>query len=246
MNMLTNLKTDNSIEQETDSVGGGFTVLDSALYDFTVKLAYLGQAASKAMSLNLVLATDDGKELRQTLWMTSGEAKGCKNYYEKDGKKHYLPGFNMANALCLLTVGKEISDLDTEDKVIKLYNPTEGKEMPTQVPMLTDLLEQQITAGIIKQIVDKNVKNEASGQYEPSGETREENEVDKFFRHKDGFTVTEIRAQAPEAEFKATWEGKWTGEVKNKAKGKAAGGSTAGMPNAAASSAGKPTTSLFQ
>ena len=181
--------------------------------------------------------------------MTSGTAKGSKNYYEdKNGEKHYLPGFIAANAICLLTVGKEISQLDTETKVINLYSAEAKAEVPTKVEVIMDLLGQEIIAGIIKQTVDKTKKNEATGQYEATGETRDENEIDKFFRAKDRMTTAEIRAQAEEATFINAWEQKWAGKVKDRAKGAASG--LPGVPKlgaAQAATAGtkKPTTSLF-
>lgn len=257
MNMLASLATDDTIANERDSVGGDFSPFDSGAYKFTVDLAYLGKAASGALSLNVTLKTEDGRELRQTFWMTSGTDKGCKNYFEKDGEKRYLPGFVAANALCLLTVGKEISALDTEEKVIKLWNYESKSEVPTKVPMIVDLLGQEIVAGVLKQTVDKNRKNEVTGKYEATGETREENEIDKFFRARDNKTTAEIRAQAEEAVFFDQWKAKWEGKVKNKAKGAAAGSGTAGMPKAsggsmfggapatAAQATKKPATSLF-
>ena len=244
MSLLANLATDATIKNEKDSIGGSGPV-DSGLYPFTVAMAYLNIASSGAMGLVLNLKTEDGKEVRQTLWMTSGTAKGGKNYYEKDGEKHYLPGFIHANALCLLTVGKEISALETEDKVINVYSAEAKAEVPTKVKVFMDLLNQPIIAGMIKQTVDKTVKNDA-GVYVPTGETREENEIDKFFRAKDRMTTAEIRAQADTATFIDSWDQKWTGKVKDRAKGAAAG--VAGVPkNLGAAPAGtkKPTTSLF-
>lgn len=242
MSLLAALTTDTSIADEKDSVGGGFAPLDSGLYPAKVSLAYLTKSAGGALGLVLNLATEAGKEVRQTLWMTSGTAKGCKNYYEKDGDKHYLPGFLHANALTLLTVGKEISQVDTEKKVINVYSAEAKAEVPTPVEMLTDLLGKEILVGLIRQTVDKNVKD-AAGNYVPSGETRDENEIDKLFRASDRKTTAEIRAQAPEATFADTWEKKWAGQVKDKTS------KTAGKPGApAANSANgtaKPTTSLF-
>ena len=248
MSLLANLATDSNIADEKDSIGGSGP-LDSALYGLTISLAYLQKAASGAMALALQLKTADGKDVRQTLWMTSGTAKGCKNYYEDSkGEKHYLPGFTHANALCLLTVGKEISQMETEQKVINLYSPEAKTEVPTKVDVLMDLIGQEIIAGIIKQTVDKTKKNEATGQYEATGETREENEIDKFFRAKDRMTTAEIRAQAEEATFINAWEQKWAGKVKDRAKGAASG--QPGVPKlgaaqAAAAGTKKPTTSLF-
>lgn len=256
MSLLSGLTTDTSIADEKDSVGGGYAPLDSGLYNATISLAYVSKASSGALGLNLVLTTDAGKDIRQTLWMTSGTAKGCKNYYEdKNGDKQYLPGFLHANALTLLTLGKEIGQLDTEKKVINLYSAEAKAEVPTLVDMLTDLLGQEILVGVIKQVVDKNIANPGfnpalpehkvtNPKYIPSGETREENEIDKFFRASDRKTTAEIRAQAPEAVFADTWVKKWDGQVKDKAT-KTAG--TAGAPSTAAATGGtaKPTTSLF-
>jgi hypothetical protein len=235
---LANLKTDDTIQNETDTVGSAGPI-ESGLYPHKVTMAYFGKSDGGAMSLSLHLADPTGRELRQTLWITSGDAKGNKNYYEnKQGEKAYLPGFNLANSLSLLTVGKEISELVPEEKVVKLYDFKEKKEVNTTVAMLTELLGQEILTGVLRQTVDKNVKDDA-GVYVPSGETRMENEIDKFFRAKDRMTTAEIRAQAPEATFAATWEAKWTGVDRDRS----TKGATA--PAASANSAPKPTSSLF-
>ena len=242
MSLLTALSTDSSIKDETDSVGSGGP-LDSDLYLGTVTLPYINKTKSGAMALNLTLKTNDGRDVRQTLWVTGGDAKGNKNYYEKDGKKNYLPGFIHANALALLTTGKEISELDTEEKVVKIYSFEAKSEVPTKVNMVMDLLNKEIAFGLIKQTVDKNVKSD-SGEYVPSGETRDENEIDKFFRASDLKTTSEIRAKEEEATFVNTWKAKWQGQTRNRAKG-SKGAGTSGMPAAAAAAAKRPTTSLF-
>ena len=249
MSILSALATDDSINTEKDSVGSSFGPIDSGLYNMTVSLAYLKTANSGALALSLELKSDAGQIVRQDLWMTSGTAKGGKNYYEKDGEKFYLPGFITANSLALLTLGKEIGQLETETKVINLYSSEAKAEVPTKVDMFTDLLGMDIIAGIIRQTVDKNVKDGA-GNYVPSGETRDENEIDKFFRTRDRKTTAEVRAQAESAVFIDTWNEKWAGKVRNKAKG-ASGTSGAPKPGTGMSSAGnntatkKPATSLF-
>ena len=245
MSLLANLTTSTDIEDEKDVVGGGYTPLESALYPATIRLAYLEKSSGGALSLVLNLETDAKREIRQTLWMTSGNAKGNLNYFvNKDGEKRYLPGFTHANALALLTIGKEISQLEPEKKVINLYNKEAKGEVPTTVEMLTELLGQEILVGVIKQIVDKTAKDDA-GNYVPTGETREENEIDKFFRARDRKTTAEIRA-SKDAVFADTWAAKWNGKTKDKStKSKSAGG-VAGAPKAAANAANnKPTTSLF-
>ena len=252
MNMLASLSTESDIADEKDSVGGGFTVLDTAIYAMSVTLAYLTKSKGEALGMVLNLKAEDGRELKQTLWMTSGKEKGCKNFYtDKAGEKKYLPGFIQANALCLLTVGKEISAMETEQKVVNVYSSEAKAEVPTKVDVLVDLLGKDILVGVIKQTVDKTRKNEATGQYDPTGETRDENEIDKLFRARDRMTTAEIRAQSTQAIFADTWESKWAGKTKDKTK---KAGGTAGVPKGtaaafagaqAAAAAKKPATSLF-
>lgn len=243
MSLLAALSTDDSIQDETDSIGS--SLLESGLYPVTIQTAYLGKSDGGALSLNCTFKTDTGRDFRQVFWMTSGTAKGAKNYYEdKNGEKKYLPGFIMANGLALLTIGKEISSLDTETKVVKAWNKEAKAEMPTKVEMYMDLVGQEIILGLLKQTVDKTVKSD-SGTYIPSGETRDENEVDKLFRAKDKKTTTEIRGQVEEAEFYKQWDKKWTGQTKNKAKGAADAGKP-GAPKAASTANKKPTASLFE
>jgi hypothetical protein len=243
-NALSNLKTDTTIQDEKDVLGSGGP-LDSDLYKGKIELAYLEQSSGGALALNLRLKTDTGRELRQQLWMTSGSAKGGKNYYERNGEKHYLPGFLLANSLSLLTVGKEIDVVaaTAESKVVKLYSAEVKKEVPTQVPVLTELLGQEIYAGVIKQKVDKNAKGD-DGQYHATGEVREENEIDKFFRAKDRMTTAEIRAGATEPTFFESWKQKWAGQVRDRSTGAASGSGKVGVSPGAAKNS-KPTQSLF-
>ena len=246
MSLLKNLASDASISNEKDSVGGNGPV-ESGLYPANISLAYLKKSDGGALALQVHAKTADGKELRQTLWMTSGTEKGATNYYiDKDGQKQYLPGFNLANSLALLAVGKELSQLDTETKVVNVYSSAAKAEVPTKVDMVVDLLGKDIVIGVIKQTVDKTSKNDATGEYVATGETRDENEFDKFFRARDRMTTAEIRAQATEAVFASTWDGKWTGKTRDKTKGAKGGAGTAGAPKAGAGAATKkPAASLF-
>lgn len=248
MSLLSNLKSDASIENEKDSIGGG-AVRESGAYLSTVSLAYLTKSTGGATGVVLHFKPKNGgMDIRGTLWVTSGTAKGCLNYYtNKENAKQYLPGFNLANSLALLTVGKELGDLDSEQKVVNVYSSEAKAEVPTKVEMLVELLGKEVNVGLIKQIVDKTKKNDTTGQYEPTGETREENEIDKFFRARDNMTTAEIRSQATEAAFFDSWTAKWDGNTRDKSKGAGAAGK-AGSPRGVAGNAAatkKPQTSLF-
>lgn len=247
MSLLSGLTVDNDIKQEQDVIGG-FGPLESNIYESTITMAFLQKSRSGALGFHVHFETDDKKTYRQTLYVTSGDAKGNKNYYvNQKGEKHYLPGFDHADAMCLLTVGKGLAEMDTEDKVVNVYSPEAGKEVPTTVPVLTELLGKKVLVGLKKQIEDKRAKNPNTNQYEPTGETRESNEIDKIFRAEDGFTTAEIRAQADKAAFVHTWKEKWEGKTHDKST-KSAGGSGAqsGAPGQANAGGGQaPRKSLF-
>ena len=241
MSLLDNITIDESIENEKDSVGGG-GLLDSALYSMKIALAYLRKSEGGALALVAHFKTDEGRELRQSFWVTSGDAKGNKNYYEREGEKFYLPGFNLANSLCLLTVGKNLNELVPETKVIPLWNSEKQAEEPTEAPVLTELLDKEIIAGVLRQKVNKNTKTDAG--YVPSDEIREENEIDKFFRARDKMTTAEIRAQAEEAVFHETWANKRTGVTRDRStKGGVSSG--AQKSDALSGNSSKPQKSLF-
>lgn len=250
MSLLKNLKTDSSIAGEKDSLGGGRT-FESGLLQMVVTMAYLKESDGGALGMFVTLKDkESGNELKINQYITSGKDKGQKNTYtDKDGKDQYLPGFLIMNSLAELTTGLPINELDTEDKVVNLYNATAKAEVPTKVPVVTSLINQEINVGVLKQRVNKQIKGD-DGKYHDTNDERFVNEVDKFFCAKDKFlnmTSAEIRGKAEEAKFYKDWAGKWTGKVQDRFKAVANG--AAGAPAKAggqtAAGAAKPSSSLF-
>lgn len=243
MSVLNKLKTDDTIQNEEDRLGGG-VLLDSGVYDAKINTVFITESSGGAMCVNVHFDVD-GKELRQRFYATSGRAKGQKPYYEtKDGEKKYLPGYNMVNSLCLLTVGKELPEMDEEKKVVKQWDPNAKAEVPTEVPVLTELLNQEVTIGVIRQIDDKMAKAD-DGSYKPTGETREQNEVDKIFREKDKLTTAEIRGGLDEPKFFNSWKDKWTDQIRDKSSGTGGATKAGAAGKTGSASSGKPTESLF-
>lgn len=245
MSFLKNLKTDPSLATETDSLGGGFQALDSGVYDATITLAYIETAKSEATGVNLTMKTADDKEIKQVIWLTSGKAKGGTTYYkDKDGKNQPLPGYLLGNSLALLTVGTDISEVETEEKIVKVYSYEAKAEVPTKVQVLTALIGQPITVALMKVLEDKTKKNDATNVYEATGETREVNDIKKFFHTESRKTTSEIRENT-DAAFITAWGDKHTGKVENKV-GKAPKGTGATAFGVAKSAASAPkASSLF-
>jgi hypothetical protein len=143
-----------------------------------------------------------------------------------------------------LTTGKEISEQDTEEKVVaSVVQHCQGRST-YQGTYVHGYAEQASDLQVLmKQTVDKTAKS-PSGEYVPTGETKEENEIDKLFQASTRRTTAEIRAGAETGVFIDSWKAKWEGKVKNKAKGGDGSGAKAGAPKPAAAST-KPTSSLF-
>jgi len=219
MGIFDNLKTDKNIKESGDVIMGKGP-LASGLYTMAIEMAYVDKSKGGATSINFKFKGPKGEMLRRTEYVTGGDKKGNKNYYEdKDKVKHYLPGFNMVNNLCLLAAGKELSEVDHEERTIKIYNYTEKKELPEKKMVLTGLLGQEIIIGVIKQTVDKKDKAD-NGDWLPTGETRFENNISKVFRAKDSKTVTELRAEVEEAAFVKEWDKTYTDTVVDATEGK--------------------------
>jgi len=236
-------KTDTSIEEEKDTLGGGGFVWDTGTYDVVIDSVYMDQSRGGAYNLNFVFKTADGRTLNQTLYVSSGTAKGTRNYYEKDGKKKYLPGFTAANEIAIVATGKEFYQLESEDKIVEIYDYELKKKVPTTKPVFMELIGKTFKVGVQKIKEYKNVKNDA-GDYVPSSDIKEYNEVSKSFTT-EGLTAVELKAGTTEPDFFNKWIKRNPSDfVKDKTKGVtpiASGAGTSGMPSAASGT----TPSLF-
>jgi len=211
-------KLPKDVETESiERVGGGGFVWESGVYDTTVKLAYLNQTASEAVFLNVVLEKNGGNapELKQNFCIRSGKEKGNKTYYvTKVGKKRPLPGYSVAESLCIAATGE---DLDTcmqsaEKKQVKIWNSDQKKELPVERPVIMSLVSKPLKVAIHQVIEDKVTLNGKS--WVPTGESKTVNEC-KFFGNMEGKTADEITNKAPATMFDK-WAIKNTGVVLDK------------------------------
>ena len=191
------------IAENKDVLGGAKGPLKSDAYKMKVESAFIKEAASGAMGIVMEFSGEDGIKFRNTQYATSGTKKGGNHYWtDKDGVNHELPGFTVVNEICKYTTGKGLFDLEEENVVIPLYNFEQRAELPTEVPMLTDLIGMEVVLGIQEIIENKSVKG--NNGYVKTAETRKINEVNKVF-NEDGFTATELKAGLEEPVFINAW-----------------------------------------
>ncbi len=186
---------------EDDFLAGSGT-LDTDIYLAIIKTAFIGKALhSDARNVTLLLDID-GKEYRTQIWVSN--RNGDVTYEDKKTKEpKNLPGFNQINSLCLLIAGQEMGAMDVEELTVKLYDFEVKKELPQAVDCFTALHGEEVMVAMQRQTVDKTKKNEATGVYESTGETRDQNEVVKFFAIKPMATISEV------AEFVKGLGGVW-------------------------------------
>lgn len=243
MGLFSNLSTE-GLEATEDRLGG-FSPLSTDAYEATIKAAYAGQSQGGAHSVTL-LADAGGREYRETVYITN--RKGENYFLNKNDKtkKVPLPGFTTINDLCLVTVEKPLSEMETEDKVVNVWDNDAKREVPKSVPMLTELIGQKVGLGIVEQLVNKNEKD-ASGEYQPIAETRVENFIDKVFHYPTNMTVVEATNGATEPKFHEAWVAKNKGVQRDKREIKDGQAGGSGKPTAGAPAAGSaaPKTSLF-
>lgn len=170
---------------------GGSGLFDTDIYTAKIKTAYIGKAqASEARNVTLLLDID-GKELRSQTWVSN--KTGDVTYKDKQsGEMKNLPGYNQINGLALLVAGKNLGDLDTEELVVKIYDYDAKKELPQSVTCFTELHGETVNVAVQRQTVDKTAKNDSTGAYDPTGETRDQNEIVKFFAGDKLVTISEV------------------------------------------------------
>lgn len=248
MGLFDNLKSD-GLEQTQDRLGG-YAAKETGIYTGTLKAFYAGQSSGGAKSVTVILAGGDfgNAEYRETVYITN---RSGENFYlnpQDKTKKVPLPGFTVIDDICLATIGKPLSEVDFEDKVMNIYDPEQKKELPKSVPMAVEMLGQEVSVAILKSTENQTEKN-SNNEYVPKadGSTRDVNNIDKVFNTATRFTVAEARANADEAKFWDAWDARNTGKTRDKT---TKDGAKSGTPGAAPQSgagggSSAPRSSLF-
>jgi len=267
-NIFSKAKTAKDDGIEDDYLGGSYT-FDSDIYEASIKACYMREAASsKAMSVNFLLDVN-GKELRQQIWVSN--RNGDFTYKDKKTKKDKnLPGYNMMNSVALLVLGMELGDLEVEERTMKIYDVDAKKEIPQAVNCFVELHDKDVLVAVQKQVIDKTKKNDSTNEYEPTGETREVNEIIKFFAPEKRVTISEVSefikglggdfdeivadgdllkgiSKMPEGSdgYAEAWLDKNQGSVYNKAKGASDKGKSFGDTKKSGGGSSKGSSNLF-
>jgi hypothetical protein len=236
MSIFKNMKSE-GLEKSQDRLGG-FQPIESDIYSpCEVKALFAGQSKGGAFNLTLIAGLPDGKEYRETIYISN---KSGENFFldKQSKKKMPLPGFTLVNDLCLITTGKELADLETEEKVVKVWDPDTKSEQPKAVQMVMEAIGQKVALGILKQLENKNKKE--GDEYVPTMETQEVNNIDKVFHPEHKITVAEAREGKMDGAFWGAWLKRNQGQTRDRRTLKEGSGSGGGTPPKSGGSSAVP------
>jgi hypothetical protein len=208
---------DNDIKADEERVGGRGPA-ESGVYLYGVTMAYMDKSKGGANCLKLSLKCDKtGHQFSETFWVTNKKGETFYIATKEDNAKKYLPGYQMADKLCFLLLGKTLMEAgkEVEARVIDVYDPLKKKVVSKEMPQVfTQLIGKEILTAVIKIKQNKRVKN-AAGEYVNGPDVIEINEVFQFFNPANGMTITEIRDKKGVPEYLQEWKDKWEGQVKD-------------------------------
>lgn len=217
------------VEQEKDF---SKRTLDTNEYPGTLTMAFAGAAASGARFVTLMFKLDNGRDYSEQIYITN---KSGGNTYEKDGKQHYLPGFQLVNNIAMLTAGKPLMELagEVETRTVKLYDWDAKKELPQDVPAIIPMMGKRVLIGITEEEYEKSTYNKDTNTRDYTGEVAVKNSLHKAYHPDTRQSVVELRDGA-EATALDAWLKSNKGKVKAAVlKGKAsANQKTVGAPSA--------------
>jgi hypothetical protein len=236
---IFNIEADVEVQEERDSVG--FKAWESGLYPATLKAAFLGEFASGSKYIEVVTEIrnpETGETLnhseRETVW--SAKSKGP-FYLDKETKaKKQLIGLSKMNSLGELLTGNALKSSTFTPKFHNVYSKEANGMVPAELPTLVDWCGKEIYVGLQKIIANKQVKQ--GTKYVDIAETREFNEVNKFFDENKRSNL-EVKRDT-KAVFCEDWLKSNKDKTKDKSKAVVGGGSAAPVAGGVPSASGAP------
>lgn len=148
MSMFSGIETSNETQEAVDSVGGYAKIDKTGFYEMEIEKAYGGTSSGGAFSVTIHFKgkNKDGRDVNftQTEYISSGTAKGCKNYYiDKDGNKQYLPGYNKIKNLDAL-LGFVRDYPQTTAGNVMLWDRDVRAEVPQTKEIITEWIGKKV------------------------------------------------------------------------------------------------------
>ena len=222
-----------NVAEEVDYTGSKSYILDSDVYNITVKQCYGIKQPSGSMCLRFTLETSDGRTVKSDQYFLS--KKGTIYYKKKAGTNQHIPGFSRCAGIMACAFPEEykefIKDIDNGETLTKRHESffqgflnsmkpgqvteynydTKEDEIIDVDNVLTLIVGKTFKAAIAKNMVSKKEKD-ATGTYIATSATRDENEVVLEFSNA-GLSSVEMRGGIVEPVAMPNWIKNKRGEI---------------------------------
>ena len=220
-------------KQETESLGGGRTLFDSAVYPAKIKQVYFDayDGGSRFASVTLDI---NGKDYEERFLLAN--ARGESFWTDGDGKPQQYSGLTRLEELVFAAGFANIQSTNPGQGNIRAWDKnTKSFVIKSHPTVMTSVHGKDVAVAILKINQNKQQKNQVTGKYDKLNEAEEINQIDKF-SNMQGVTLIENAKNVNPPTFMAAWKEKWTGKVNDKYK-QQKNAPTTGTPSAAGGSA---------
>ena len=221
------LSKDTTVPEERVPLAKG--ALDTDFYNAVVNYAYLTESANGAVGVVVSLNLDvQGNSVpkSETFWITNRKRE---NYYmdRSSGKKMVMPSYTTIDELYSIVTGQPLSEVeaDIEQRTIKVYDYAQKSDVPTQVEVITTLVNKPIGVLVQKVLKNKSAK-QADGTYVDTAESFETNIITKFVNPETKATLNEMIHKIDEPNYVKAWLDQNQGKVRDTRTVKEAGTTT--------------------
>ena len=202
-------------KQESESVGGGRILFDSAIYPAKIKQAYLDAYDSGSRFLSITLDIG-GKDYEERLLLTNG--KGESFWTDDKGNAQQYSGLTRFEELAFAAGFANIQATQPGPGMIRAWDKDAKAFVLRQHGTVLNLLkDKQVMVAIQKINQNKQKKNQLTNRYDKINEAEEINQIDKF-ANLQGQTQLEAAKNVNPPQFMQAWKEKWAGKVNDKYK----------------------------
>ena len=199
-------------KQESESVGGGRTLFDSAIYTASIKQLYLDAYDSGARFASVTLDIG-GKDYEERFLITNG--KGESFWNDRDGNPVQYDGLTRLEELVFAAGFPSLQAAGVAPGTIRAWDKDAKAFVLRQHPhVLGNTHGKQVLAAITKVIQNKQKKNPNTNKYDKLNEKEEINQVAKFANMQKQ-TQLEAAKNVNPPTFMDTWYKKWTGVTRD-------------------------------
>jgi hypothetical protein len=202
-------------KQETESVGGGRTLFDSAIYPAKIKQVYFDayEGGSRFASVTLDIG---GKDYEERLLLAN--AAGQSFWTNDKNENQQYSGLTRLEELAFAAGFPSIQALAPTTGTIRAWDKdAKAFVLRSHATVATSLQGKEVLVAILKINQNKQKKNEVTKKYDKLNEAEEINQIDKF-ANLQGQTHLEAVKNVNPPQFMAAWKEKWSGKVNDKYK----------------------------